>query len=146
MNTTMAILILPLMLILGTDVTAQDKSALSQRVLDSVATNEMGWKLNENRVMDTMGVVQVDVVFADWRRGKAQMSVLILIYAAPDGAKEYFPKAFRGCIDCKEDQTPLSTKVPNLGDENRIWEDRNHHVTGVVFRKGKILVSAEASS
>ncbi len=145
------ILILVILLLFSALVHGQNHGNLRQQVVDSVRKSEKEWKLDEstgvNGSVSGMDTVGVDVFYANWEYRNSQMDMLIVMYASSDLAKKDYPTAFQGCADCLYiNKTPLATKVPNLGDENRMWEDRSKPLTGIVFRSGKAVVGVSAPS
>lgn len=123
----------------------QEQDSLRRQVVASIARGETKWHLVENTVLDGTKTVGFEFVHLGWTFGKARADASIEIYPKADNAAKSYPTAFHGCTDCFVKPKMLTVKVPNLGDENYVWEDRDWRTTGIVFRKGKVLVSIEAS-
>jgi hypothetical protein len=128
-------------------VIAQDKSELFNRIERSVNEKQSEWKLIKKRVYP-----KIAQAVYEWRSGKASVAVYILVYDSSEEASmrlKALPLFYQGSgLDVRgSDITVLKATVPNLGDENYLWEasDRQR-VMGVDFRKGRIVVHTNAPS
>ncbi len=126
---------------------AQDNSDFFNRIETSVNAKQSEWKLIKKRVYPKIaqGVYE-------WRRGKSSIAAYILVYESPEEAStrlKALPLLYLGSgLDVRGlDITVLRATIPNLGDENYLWEasDRER-VMGVDFRKGRVVVHTNASS
>jgi hypothetical protein len=126
---------------------AQDKDVLSQLIVASVAKSDKEWKPSENKVLDGKGITDVDVVFIRFSSGASPIDMLILLYPSLNEAKKDYPRAFETTVDGPyAERKPLSTRISNLGDEYRVWQDPNTRITGIVFRKNKAVMQVEGPS
>lgn len=125
---------------------AQDRNSLREQLVAAIKKSEKKWKLDKDTVLDGSTTVGFDVVYLGWAFGTSRADALIYINPTSEDAVKLYPTAFRGCPDCLVKKKILEIKIPDLGDENYVWEDRDMHRAGIVFRKGRILVGIEASS
>lgn len=123
----------------------QEQGSLRQQVVASVARRENKWHLIENTALDGTKTVGFEFIYLGWTFGNNRADASIEIYPNAEDAAKSYPTAFHGCTDCFVRPTVLAVKIPNLGDDSYVWEDRDWRTTGIVFRKGKVLISIEAS-
>lgn len=128
-------------------VVAQDNSDLFTRMETSIAKTQPSWKLAKKRVYP-----KINQGLYEWRRGKSSIAIYILVYASAEEASTRFkamPLLYQGSgLDVRGiEMALLQATVPNLGDENHLWEATDREgVRGVDFRKGRVVVHTDASS
>jgi hypothetical protein len=121
---------------------AQDSTSLFTRVEASIGKKEQAWKLVRKQVRKNS-----NSVFYEWRSGKQSVGVLIFVHASLAGAIRTY-NGLRFDFEAHGlKMVILQTTLPNLGDENYLWEDdNNREVTGIDFRKGKVFVHVSTRS
>jgi hypothetical protein len=130
------------LLFISTAVQAQESASLFTRLEGAINKKELNWKLVRKQVRKNS-----NSVFYEWRSGKQSVGILILVHASLESAI----KTYNGLrFDFEAHglkMVVLPTTVPNLGDENYLWEDdSNREITGIDFRKGKVFVHVSTRS
>ena len=131
-----------LVLFLHANVLGQGDSTLLARIESSILKEEPRWKLvrkTSTRTEQYFGFY--------WKSGKSSVYVLVAFYGSPKEASN----GLKNLPDFLEDgglrMVVLPSTIPNLGDENFVWEDCcDKRFTGVDFRKGKVVVHVNAPS
>jgi hypothetical protein len=120
----------------------QDSASLFNRLEGSIEKKEPGWKLVRKQVRKNS-----NSVLYEWRSGKQSVGVLVLVHPSLESAIRTF-KGFTFDFEAHGlKMAILATAVPNLGDENYLWEDDNNkEITGIDFRKGKVFVHVSTRS
>ena len=125
----------------------QDNSDLFNGIEKLVSKKQPDWNLVKKRIY-----VKIGQAIYEWKKGKSSVVVHIFIYDSPEEATTRFkamPLLYQGSgLDVRGiDMALLRATVPNLGDENYLWEATDQEGTrGVDFRKGKVVVHTSASS
>ena len=134
--------LLVLVLSLQPTVVCQNNSALLTQIESSIAKREPKWKL-----VKKSRTKKGDYVGFDWKSRKSTVFVFVAFYGSVEDAAnglKSLPSAFE---DGGLKMTVLSTTIHNLGDGNYQWKDCcDKRLTGVDFRKGKVVVHVNAPS
>jgi hypothetical protein len=126
---------------------AQDNFELFRRIETLVTEKQPGWKLTKKRVHTNIGQG-----LYEWEKGKSYVIVHVFLYASSEEASTRYkalPLLYKGSgLDVRGlDMTVLRATVPNLGDENYLWEAAHQEgALGVDFRRGPVVVHIRASS
>lgn len=141
-RSTILFLLLTFLLSISTASRAQDSACLFTRLEASIEQKELGWKLVRKQVRKNS-----NSVLYEWRSGKQSVGVLIFVHASLESAIRTY-KGLRYDFEAHGlKMVILPANVPNLGDENYLWEDdNNREVTGIDFRKGKVFVHVSTRS
>jgi hypothetical protein len=141
-RSTMLFSLLMFLLCISSASRAQDSASLFTRLEASIKQKEPSWKLVRKQVRKNS-----DSVFYEWRSGNRSVGVLILVHASLEGAIRTY-KGLRFDFEAHGlKMVILQANVPNLGDENYLWEDDNNkEITGIDFRKGKVFVHVSTRS
>jgi len=139
---TVLLSLLMFLLFVSTRSSAQDSASLFARLEGYIEKKELGWKLVRKQVRK-----HSNSVLYEWRSGKESVGVLIFVHPSLESAIKTY-KGLRFDFEAhglKMDILPVT--VPNLGDENYLWEDENNReITGIDFRKGKVFVHVSTRS
>lgn len=141
-RSTVLLSLLMFLLSISTTGRAQESASLFTRLEGSIEKKELAWKLVRKQVRKNS-----NSVFYEWRSGKQSVGVLILVHASLEGAIRTY-KGLRFDFEAHGlKMVILQATVPNLGDENYLWEDDNSkEITGIDFRKGKVFVHVSTRS
>lgn len=135
-------LVLMIMLCVSTTVVAQDNTALFSRIENAIRQKAPNWKLEKMQISKNG-----KYVYYRWKSGRSSVTVLMLAHTS----SEEVAKNFNAIVDDLEihglKMRMLRSSLQKLGDENYLWEGYyDKKVTGVYFRKGKVIVNVSASS
>jgi len=137
-------------LLLAFPVFGQEGKSLRTHIVDSIQKKEHSWILEESESFEWQERSGYDAVYASWKIPQgSHADVFVYIFTSVDDAKQTYPNLFRLCFDradCPGTKIPLDTKLANLGDENRMWENRELRETGIIFRRGRFVAQAIAPS
>lgn len=141
-RSTVLFSLLMFLLSISTASRAQDSAILFTRLEASIDKKEPSWKLARKQVRKSS-----NSVFYEWRSGKQSVGILILVHPSLESAIRTY-KGLRYDFEAHGlKMAILPTTVPNLGDENYLWEDENNkEITGIDFRKGKVFVHVSTRS
>ena len=132
-------------LLLAFPVFGQEGKSLRTRVVDSIQIKEPSWILEQSESFEWQKRAGYDAVHASWKIPQGHADVFVYIFTSVDDAKQTYPNSFRLCLDradCPGTKILLDTKLANLGDENRMWENRELRETGIIFRRGRFVAQA----
>ena len=113
----------------------------------SVAQKQSGWKLTKKRLYPN-----IEQGLFVWENGKSVVSIHVFLCNSPNEAStrlKTLPLLFNGGGSdvASLNMTVLRASIPNLGDENFLWEASDRaNVRGIDFRKGKVVIHTNASS
>ena len=137
MNKTKAVfLILVAAFWSSSSVVAQDNSVLFKQIIDAVKEKAPNWILKRK-------IISSDNTMAAylWEAGNSSVAVLVVAYPS---SKDMSGR-LEGLASLYEVKV-LPTKVKGLGDDNISWEGTSDKDRGIIFRKGRVVVSVGASS
>ena len=128
------------------NVTAQVQSSPLSGIGKSVTERMPGWKLTMWRSMNNDKVVNDKVVFYDWDSGEEKVRSAIELLPSPEEAAELFKNRPGGWALEKSGVRVLEESFMGIGDESHLIEYEGRSRSGIVFRKGRVIVRVTAPS
>lgn len=136
-----------IVLLVTASAVGQDNPDSYTRIETLVAQKQPGWKLTKKRLYP-----KIEQGLFVWENGKSVVAIHVFLCGSMDDAStrlKTLPLLYNGGGSDVPSlkMTVLRATVPNLGDENYLWEASDkERVMGVDFRKGRVVVHTNASS
>jgi hypothetical protein len=137
---------------LPSGVGAQQRPELFSNVDRVFREKEPAWKVEERLPTDTSDPVQHRLIFSS-RRGRASVDVDIWrreadardVFTATSLAIDNSAAFVSESLGRRVDDKKIKSSLPELGDENYMWEYKDHprRVT-IQFRRGSVVVRVDA--
>lgn len=115
---------------------AQSGSTPFDEVASAIARQQPKWKLERKRITSDNSMALLV-----WKSGKSSVGVFIIAYPS----KKETEGRLEGLVSLW-DLTVLSNEIANLGDKNLMWESKAPKERGVMFTKGRFVLSINADS
>ena len=114
---------------------AQGNSVYFNQVESAITKREPKWKLESKRISKNS-----EMASFRWKTGKLSVGVLMIVYSSPEETVGRIEGLVSLC-----DLRVLETKVNSLGN-NLLWESKSDRGRGVMFTKGRFVVSVDSDS
>jgi hypothetical protein len=142
MNKRLANLAILLLLCFSMSVNAQDSTYLRANIKDSILYKEPTWKFENDTIIPFGEIGDYESLILIWTSGDSHVSAIILIHPSVQSASYMFNNFRIDGLRMKLSEE----RVPNLGDNNRMWDGEGTKEVGVYFRRGNVIVNVAALS